>query len=62
MDMEKLAALPVVTLDDVARHQTPADYWLVVDGLVLDLTRFLPMHPGGEQILHQWAGKDATYF
>ena len=35
-----------ITKDEVARHATPDDFWLIVDGRVLDLTRFLAMHPG----------------
>ena len=34
------------TLEDVAKHNTEKDCWVVVNGEVLDVTNFLPDHPG----------------
>jgi len=48
------------TLEDVSKHSTPEDCWLVVDNTVWDLTKFLNVHPGGRGILLPYAGKDAT--
>ena len=45
---------------DVAKHNTKADCWVVVDGQVLDVTSFLSEHPGGELAILTFAGKDAT--
>jgi len=49
------------TLDEVSKHSEVGDAWIVVDGTVYDVTKFLhtEVHPGGEIILTQ-AGKDAT--
>merc|ERR1711976_762975 len=36
------------SLDEVAKHTTKDDCWVVVYGEVLDVTNFLSSHPGGE--------------
>ena len=33
---------------------------MIVDGQVLDVTKFLPDHPGGEKAILLYAGRDAT--
>jgi len=48
------------TLDDVAKHNTEKDCWVVVNGQVLDVTNFLPEHPGGKKSILLFAGKDAS--
>jgi len=48
------------TLDDVAKHNTEQDCWVVVNGEVLDVTKFLPEHPGGKRAILLFAGKDAS--
>jgi predicted heme/steroid binding protein len=58
------AALPPgvkgYTLDEVAKHNTKGDCWVVVNGQVLNVTSFLSQHPGGELAILTFAGKDAT--
>jgi flavocytochrome c len=48
------------TLEEVAKHKTANDVWVVVDGKVLDVTKFLPDHPGGKMAIMAFAGRDAT--
>merc|ERR1719277_2947793 len=48
------------TMEEVAKHNTKADCWVVVNGEVLDVTKFLSEHPGGELAILTFAGKDAT--
>ena len=48
------------TLEEVAKHNTKDDCWVIVDGQVLDVTKFLPDHPGGEKAILLYAGRDAT--
>eukprot|EP00446_Apocalathium_sp_SHHI-4_P036799 CAMPEP_0177317086 /NCGR_PEP_ID=MMETSP0368-20130122/13350_1 /TAXON_ID=447022 ORGANISM="Scrippsiella hangoei-like, Strain SHHI-4" /NCGR_SAMPLE_ID=MMETSP0368 /ASSEMBLY_ACC=CAM_ASM_000363 /LENGTH=531 /DNA_ID=CAMNT_0018776419 /DNA_START=23 /DNA_END=1615 /DNA_ORIENTATION=- len=49
-----------ITMAEVAKHNTKADCWVVVDGQVLNVTTFLSEHPGGELAILTFAGKDAT--
>lgn len=48
------------TMEEVAKHNTPQDAWIVIDGKIYDVTKFAPMHPGGTQILLDYAGKDCS--
>eukprot|EP00913_Durusdinium_trenchii_P000667 g620.t1 len=41
-------------------HNKADDAWIIVDGDVYDVTKFAGVHPGGTQILLEYAGKDAT--
>jgi len=44
---------------EVARHNRKDDVWVVVDGTVVDVTRWLPDHPGGQMAIMACAGKEA---
>merc|ERR1719162_1725566 len=48
------------TLQDISKHVTKQDCWVVVNGEVLDVTSFLGDHPGGELAILTFAGKDAS--
>jgi len=48
------------TADEVAKHNKPDDCWVMISGQVLDVTKFLPDHPGGEKAILLYAGRDAT--
>ena len=47
------------TWEEVRRHSSKTDRWLVVDKRVFDVTRWTK-HPGGQVILNHYAGQDAT--
>lgn len=49
-----------ITIDEVAKHNTATDCWVVVNGQVLNVTNFLKDHPGGELAILTFAGKDAS--
>merc|ERR1712203_805337 len=49
-----------MTMAEVAKHTTKDDCWVVVSGQVLNVTKFLGEHPGGELAILTFAGKDAT--
>lgn len=65
---KRLAKLQKYTLEDVAKHHTRGDLWMVIDEKVYDLTEFArknpktgrEKHPGGGAILEAMAGTDAT--
>merc|ERR1719343_1498580 len=48
------------TMEEVAKHTSKTDCWVVVSGQVLDVTKFLGEHPGGELAILTFGGKDAT--
>ncbi|XP_050252883.1 cytochrome b5-like [Quercus robur] len=50
----------VYSLAQVSEHNTPKDCWLVIEGRVFDVTKFLEDHPGGDEVLLSATGKDAT--
>ncbi|KAJ9182395.1 hypothetical protein P3X46_006396 [Hevea brasiliensis] len=50
----------VFTLAQVSEHNNPKDCWLIIDGKVYDVTKFLEDHPGGDEVLLSATGKDAT--
>jgi fatty acid desaturase 2 (delta-6 desaturase) len=46
--------------EEVKKHQTKEDKWIVIDGQVLDITRWAAKHPGGSRVISHYAGQDAT--
>lgn len=54
------AHLPTFTWEEVARQAASGKVWVVIDGGVYDLTTFLESHPGGQGILREYIGRDAT--
>ncbi|KAH7636337.1 cytochrome b5-like protein [Dermatophagoides farinae] len=57
---EKYSNLPEYTLAQVSEHWQTNDCWVVVEDLVYDITEFLDEHPGGQYIVMEHAGRDAT--
>lgn len=52
--------LPEVSLEEVSQHNQPNDAWVLIEGVVYDVTRFLYEHPGGARTLLPWLGRDAS--
>ncbi|XP_077420584.1 cytochrome b5 type B [Vanacampus margaritifer] len=48
------------TLEDIQSHNLSNDTWLIIHDKVYDVTTFLEEHPGGEEVLLEQAGADAT--
>jgi len=48
------------SVEDVAKHATEKDCWVVVADQVLNVTSFLKDHPGGALAILTFAGRDAT--
>lgn len=48
------------TLEDIRSHNTSKNTWLIIHEKVYDITSFLEEHPGGEEVLLEQAGADAT--
>jgi glycine/D-amino acid oxidase-like deaminating enzyme len=52
--------LPVVSPEEVARHSSPSDAWVIISGIAYDVTSLIANHPGGAGILEKHAGRDVT--
>lgn len=50
----------IITLEEVKRHNTRDNVWFVIHNKVYDVTKFMDEHPGGEEVLLEQAGKDAS--
>lgn len=48
------------TIDEVNSHNSRTDCWLLVAGRVYDVTKIVPVHPGGD-VLVPLCGQDASY-
>ncbi|RYP75389.1 hypothetical protein DL771_002485 [Monosporascus sp. 5C6A] len=52
--------LPTLTQAEVESHNTKKSCYVTVGTNVYDVTDFLDSHPGGADLVLQWAGKDIT--
>lgn len=53
-------AAVTLTAQQIAQHNTPNDCYVLIRGVVYDVTSFADAHPGGRNVLLRWGGKDAT--
>ena len=54
-----LKPVKLYSMDEVTKHASREDCWLLIEGRVYDVTKFVPMHKGKDAIL-KGCGKDAT--
>jgi cytochrome b involved in lipid metabolism len=51
----------IITLNELEQHGPNSErQWCVIEGNVVDFTEYKHSHPGGDEILEENAGKDAT--
>ncbi|KAL0073318.1 acyl-CoA dehydrogenase/oxidase [Phycomyces blakesleeanus] len=53
-------SLKTFTREEVGRHASENDLWIIIDSSVYDMSRFINFHPGGAAPILEMAGKDAT--
>ena len=44
---------------EIKKHNKKSDCWIVIDNFVIDITKYIDKHTGGDVIL-EYGGKDAT--
>ena len=49
-----------IPMSEVAQHTSSSDIWIVVNGYVIDITRFINIHPGGSDSMLPYFGKDCS--
>ncbi|XP_011301027.1 cytochrome b5 [Fopius arisanus] len=52
--------LRIITLEQLSRHDRHDDCWIAVYDRVYDCTAFIGKHPGGQDVILEYAGRDAT--
>ncbi len=50
----------LTTLEEVKKHNTKDDCWVIINNEVFDLTNAIDSHPGGAQAIIQVCGGDGT--
>ncbi|XP_067025978.1 uncharacterized protein [Acropora muricata] len=48
------------SFEEVKKHNTKGDYWVVIDDGVYDLSKWAPHHPGGELPIRYMAGRECS--
>lgn len=52
--------LTIYSREEVAKHKTWDDIWIIIDNKVYDVTSWMGKHPGGSRILEVQGGCDVT--
>ncbi|KAG1691168.1 hypothetical protein DVH05_027243 [Phytophthora capsici] len=60
LSADELSELPLISMDEVAKHNTKESCWFVCRSLVYDATPFLEEHPGGATSILLCGGTDCT--
>jgi len=49
-----------ISIQELSKHSSPDDGWIVINGNIWDVTEFAPKHPGGPEIINEYLGQDAS--
>ena len=60
LDVDPETGLELISLDEVSEHNSRDDAWMVIFDRVYNVTEFMIHHPGGEEVLLEYFGYDAT--
>eukprot|EP01059_Diplonema_ambulator_P000886 TRINITY_DN1069_c0_g2_i1.p1 TRINITY_DN1069_c0_g2~~TRINITY_DN1069_c0_g2_i1.p1 ORF type:complete len:475 (+),score=143.72 TRINITY_DN1069_c0_g2_i1:257-1681(+) len=55
-----MGSLKAVSWKEVAKHNTVDDCWITVDDVAYDLTDWTHKHPGGQELMLTFAGREGT--
>ena len=57
---ESTVGLRLISLDEIEKHNTPNDCWVVIDGRVYDFSPIVHDHPGGVWSIAAHGGRNAS--
>ena len=60
VDIDEATGLTIISLAEVADHSSFDDAWTVIYDKVYDVTDYLDLHPGGQEVLLEYVGYDST--
>ncbi|MEA5444683.1 cytochrome b5-like heme/steroid binding domain-containing protein [Gammaproteobacteria bacterium AB-CW1] len=52
--------LPVISKEELAKHDNPDSCWKAIHGKVYDVTDYIPDHPTPPSVMYEWCGKEST--
>ena len=50
------------TIEQIKKHTSKNDCWIIINHKVYDVSQFLSIHPGGASIILTVGGSDATEY
>ncbi|KAI1727174.1 cytochrome b5-like heme/Steroid binding domain-containing protein [Ditylenchus destructor] len=48
------------TVEEVSKHNSSDSVWIIIEGKVYDVTKFIDEHPGGSDVILENAGEECT--
>ncbi len=49
-----------LTVEEISKHGSEVDCWLIINNSVYDVSQYLILHPGGKDRIIPYCGQDAT--
>ncbi|MGH1472071.1 MAG: cytochrome b5 domain-containing protein [Cellvibrionaceae bacterium] len=53
-------ASTIYSVQDVSKHNSPSDCWLIIRNKVYDVTHYLSLHPSSPGTIEPWCGSIAN--
>ncbi|ORX90038.1 cytochrome b5 [Basidiobolus meristosporus CBS 931.73] len=50
----------IFSAEEVNAHNTKSDAWFCIEGKIYNVTNFIDQHPGGEEVILEQVGSDAS--
>ncbi|KAK9711384.1 hypothetical protein K7432_007881 [Basidiobolus ranarum] len=50
----------IISAEELSAHNSRSDLWFSIEGKIYDVTSFVDEHPGGEEVILEQGGLDAT--
>ena len=57
---ERPTILPTYSIEEINKHNTPTDCWIILFGKVYNVTNFLEGHPGGPEFFLETGSRDLS--